>query len=258
MIVHKDLLKGQTLSFTENGYSSKRDYLIDAVGGTPEAKLYNATITAGVPQYGDAHPILPDVIVTSVSAKPLDSGEQVIVTVNYSVPDIDEAALVEEDGETGVSTVSISTGLVTEQTWRDINGELMYVQWSGQGVSKNSYKRGETQKPQLQVSFDRNESSPPKAAVTSYLGKVNSVPWSGFGAKTWLCTQINATEDKTKGVFKVTYGFSYKPETWRFEAFINLTSEEIEEARIDPDNENGYAIYDVYESADFNSLGLSF
>ena len=255
MTVLKDLVAAHSISFDGEGHSMNRVYLVDGVGGTAESKLYNAITTAGIPQYNDPHPIIPKVVVTKIAASPEGSGSQIRVTVTYSLPDPSTVATTSTASTTPLTT-SISTGLTSDQVYRDINGDFMVVTWLG-AVIATRYVSADVQKPQISVSFKRTETSIPKTAIANFLGKTNSVPWSGFPAKTWLCTQINATEDKA-GEFNVDYSFSYNPEDWRVEVYLNLTQAQIDELPPDVDTGNGYGVFDVYKTADFNILGLDF
>jgi len=257
MAIIEDLVPDQMVSRNSAGYEVERSYLVDAVGGTPETRLYNAITTAGVPQYNDPHPVFPDVIVTDVNARPYSGGNPNTIKVNvtYSVPNPDDIDST-DDESSEADSISLSTGLTSEKVYRDINGEFMVVEFKG-GTFVRKYASADVQKPQVSVTLKRTETTIPKAAIAEYLGKVNSVPWSGFPAKTWLCTQIDATEDKP-GIFTVDYVFSYNPLDWRLEVYQNLTQEQIDELPPDVDSGNGYGIFDVYEKIDFNSLGLAF
>jgi hypothetical protein len=257
MTVIKDVIDSQTLSSDSKGFTLERTYIVDGVGGSKDARLYSAITTAGVPQLNDPHPIIPDVKVTRLNAT-LEKGSNNIarVAVSYSVPDAEDATADAQQGTTSPGTVTLSTGVSAEQTWFDINGEFLTASFIG-GVYQTAYKQADVQRPQLTVSFKRVENVLPKAAIQKYLGKVNSSAWAGFPKKTWLCTKIDASEDK-EGKFNVDYGFSYNPATWRLEIILNLTPAQIEELPPNKDTGNGYARYDVYEGADFNALGLSF
>jgi len=258
MPVKSDLLSQQTLSLDVDGYTTERTFLVEGVGGTPESRLYNAMTTSGVPQINDPHPILPDVRVTKLNASANSSGSQISVTVIYSIPKADETATdATSTGAISSGSVTLSTTLANDQTWFDIDGNFIKVSYlSGFGIA-TQYKEADVQRPRQTVTFKRTESVIPKSVIANYLGKINSVPWSGFPAKTWLCSRVDATQDQ-EGKFEVSYGFSYDPNTWRLEVIANLTDDDISAAIPDKDTQNAYATFDVYDSIDFNALGLSF
>ena len=258
MALVKDLLADQTVTLSSGGYTAERSFIVTISGGTPESKLFDAMRSDGIPQYNDPHPILPEVIVTSVNARPVTGSttDQIKVMVSYSIPEADDAEGDLDAEETIDGSVTLTTSLATEQTFFDIFGEFLTVKWLGSAIVVK-YTDADVQRPQLEVTFRRIETSLPKADIIKFLGKVNSAPWSGFPAKTWLCTKIDASEEK-EGRFDVDYGFSYREDSWRLEVIAGLTPEQIDELPPNTETANGYQVYDVYAGADFNQLGLSF
>jgi len=259
MIV-SDIIESQTLRRDKDGFSVDRVFVVDEVGGGNQAKLYNAMIAAGIPQYGEPHPFLDELQVTSITAAPLKSGTQAKINVTYSIPDIDEVSEIEaEEGETS-STLVFSSSLSSEVEFSDINGELLAAQYfqstAGTFQQATKYEEADVQRPQLKATFSRTEADLPKTIVSTYLGKVNANSWSGFPPKTWLCSGITSRE--SKGKFDVEYEFVYRPQTWRLEVVVGISQEEADKFPIDVDSGNGYAVYDVYDTIDFNNLGLSF
>ncbi len=256
----KELITDQSVGRDSSGWTAGRAFVVELSGNaTPEQKLYTAAKTAGVPQYGDPHPVLPDVLVTDVAARPIvnTTRNQVKVTVTYAVPDPDETSEAEED-QASAGTVSLTTSLASEQTWNDVNGDFLISRWHGSlGVVVQQINQASVERPQLEVSFRQVETSIPKVKIENYLGKVNASAWSGFPSKTWLCTKIDVSQDKA-GIYNVDYGFQYKPDTWRLTVVINLTQDQINDIPPDAETGNGFSVYDVYEVADFNQLGLSF
>ena len=257
MTITNDLIASQSLSLDTDGYSTERSYLVTDVSGTPETRLYNAMTQPGIPQLNDPHPILPDVRVTKVNARPQGSGSDIRVIASYSVPQVEDAIPDAQQDQINQAQVSLTTGVTSESTWFDINGEFLTVTWRGPGVFVKAFKEASVQRPQLSVNFKRIETSIPKAAILNHLGRINSVPWSGFPRQTWLCTKVDASEDK-EGRYTVDYGFSYKEDDWRLELVQSLTDAQVAELPPDTETANGYAVYDVYRTSDFNALGLSF
>ena len=259
MIV-SDWVNGSTIKRGKDGFSAERIFFVDDVGGNAEQKLYNAMIQSGIPQYGDPHPFLPEVQVTNITAVPHKNGQQIRINVSYSLPSVQDVAETESEDENSPGTVSLNSSTSREVAFRDINGELLRTQYvdqiAGNISIQTKYAEADVQRPQLQVTFSRTESEIPKDRIDTYLGKVNSTAWSGYAPKTWLCSSITARENQNK--FDVTYRFLYNKETWRLEVIHGLTQEQADALPIDVETGNGYAVYDVYESADFNALGVSF
>lgn len=259
MTVYKDIADAESLSRDRDGYTAERVFIVDRVTGTPESKLYNAMVTGGIPQYGDPHPSIPDLQVTSIRADARTSS-QVRISVTYTIPKPDDINEIEADEDETSGSLSVTSNLSNEVVFRDISGELLRAQYYALGEGgftiEQKYEEAEVQRPQLQVQFTRIESSVPKANIQKFLGKVNSVAWSGFPPKTWLCSGIVARENKAK--FDIEYQFTYRADTWRLEIVVGISQEEADSFPIDVNSGNGYAVFDVYETADFNALGLNF
>lgn len=256
MSITKNLIKAETLSLDAKGYRSGNNFLVDAVGGSAESRLYNAMTTSGIPQYGEPHPTIPDIVVIKVQAKPEGGGKQIRVSVIYGIPE----DAVDSSGEGSPGVASLSTNLSAETVWRDINGNLLKAQYQGLVgfifQTQTRYMQADVERPQVQVSLSRSENELPKAAMTKYLGTVNAVNWSGFPPKTWLCSSITSRDNK--GKFETEYQFTYRVGGWRAEVVVGITNDEADTHPIDADSGNGFAAYDVYHSTDFNELGLSF
>lgn len=256
MSIIKDIISDQSLKRGSEGYEAERVYIVESAG-TPEARLYSAITTAGIPQFGDPHPVIPDVQVNDITASPVTGATPnlVKVRVNYAGPSPEDLIAA---GETDVSSgeISFNTSLASELTYRDINGQFIIVEWRG-GTISTKYAGIEVQRPQLSVRLKRTESALPKSVIENFLGKVNSTSWAGFPPKTWLCTAVDVNEESA-GKFVVDYGFSYKADDWRVEVTVGLTQAQIDELPLDVDSGNGFGIFDVYKTADFNALGLSF
>jgi len=261
MSVIKDIAGKGSLTRTVDGFQVERVYIVDDVQGTPETRLYNAMATSGIPQYGDPHPILPDVLVTNISARLVSSKtpNQVSVNVSYSIPDKEDTPADEDELASGVPV--ISAALVNEDTFLDVNGEFMRVVFTRQftqGIFRKTFHNAQVsvQRPQMRVTLTRTEPAIPKDTIAKFLGTVNAQPWSGFPEKTWLCSSIDVNDEKTG--FEVGYSFIYKSETWRAEVTVGIPADVIDDFPPDKTTGNGYGVFDVYHTEDFNLLGLSF
>ncbi len=254
MIV-KDIVASHTLRRTADGYGVDRIFIISDVTGSPEARLYNATIRAGIPQFGEPHPVIPDIQVTDIQASPeSNESENVKVRVTYSIPNKDDNEEDSDELSTGIPV--ISSGLTQEDTSLDINGEYLRVTFVGGGAITTKYETVSVQRPQMRVTLSRIEPTIPKQAIAGYLGRVNGSTWSGFGAKTWLMAGVNVSQENAK--YRVEYSFIYRPDTWQAEVTVRIPADVIEAFPPDKQTGNGYGKFDVYKFADFNRLGLSF
>ncbi|MCP5017112.1 MAG: hypothetical protein GY938_17850 [Ketobacter sp.] len=245
-----DLLESQIIEVDDAGYHAERIFITENNTGSKTSRLYNVTLSAGIPRHGDPHPVIPDIFVSNVRAEPLKSGEQFKVTVIYDPLSNDT------DAVNGAGTISSSTGTTTERTYRDINGNLMEVKYYLSGGDSGSFAEGvravDVQRPQTTITLSRTELTVPKEAIEKYVGLINSIDWSGYPPKTWICSGINFRENKNK--YEVDYEFAYRRKTWVAEVSININNTVPSDATL----ANGIALYDVYETVNFNELGLSF
>ncbi len=254
MNVKQDLTEQHRARRDANGFQVERSFIVEDLDGPLSARLVNAIGAGKVPQYGDPHPTVSDIQVTSITAEPVaGAGSSAWVRVIYSRPSEDDLL---EGGE-NQGSIELSSNLADETTYFDINGNLLTATWDG-GLTGTitRYGEAEVQRPQMRVTISRREASVPKEAIEKYYGKLNLSEWSGFPAGTWLCAGIFARD--RNGEFEVDYSFLYRPEGWRVQITVALTNEQIEEAPIDVESGNGFANYDVYERANFNELGISF
>lgn len=253
MIV-KDIVQSHTLRKTSAGYGVDRIFIVSDVAGNAEARLYNATIKSGVPQFGDPHPVIPEIQVTDIQAAPeSNDSASVKVRVTYSIPTEDDNESSEGDLASGVPV--ISSGLQPEETPLDIHGDFIRVRYV-HGSITTTYKSINVQRPQMRVTLTRVETNIPKLAIAEYLGSINSVAWSGFKPKTWLCASINVNQDQ-KG-WRVEYSFTYREDNWQAIVSVNIPANIIEDYPPDKQTGNGFGRFDVYPAKDFNLLGLKF
>jgi hypothetical protein len=249
-----DSVSDQRIRRDSEGYSVERVYIVSDLPGQADAKLFKAISDPNIPQYGDAHPVIAGISVTDVTAEPImNQADQFQVTVVYSVPSDDDATDTDPEGR-----ALITSSLTNETTHFDINGELIKARYvSGVNSISTKYSPVEVQRPQLRVTLTRKENAAPKSSIEKYHGKINSVDWSGFPPQTWLCSGISARENDD-GTWNVDYSFEYRRERWKGELVVPLSAAQAEDNPIDKDQGNGYALFDVYETANFNSLGLRF
>jgi len=252
MIKAENTLDSERLTRDSDGFTAERGYIISGLTGDDPAKLYQAMQTPGLPQYGDPHPVIPDIEVTQIIVEPLTSGSQVRVDIVYRKPDESAAdAAADQSGQ-----VTLNTSLVGEEEFRDVNGDLLTATYVDSFGVQIRYFTANVERPQLRVSFKRTEQQIPKSAINNYLGKVNSAEWSGFPPRTWLCSSITAEENAES--YDVEYTFVHRAETWRIEVLAGITEDQASQFPIDVETGNGYAVYEVYEQANFNNLGLIF
>ena len=251
-MIADNLVESARLTQDQDGYTAEQIFIVDGVTGSAEAKLYNALQTSGIPQYGDAHPVIPSIQVIDRQASPIKSGTQIRIEITYGVPSGDDTA----EDENGDGKAIITSSLVSEQTHFDINGELIKAEYSNGISTTTNYATVEVQRPQMRITLSRKESEMPKERIKTYLGRINSVEWSGFPPKSWLCSAISVRENA--GSYDVEYSFEYREYLWLAEIVLPINVADALANPIDKDSRNGYARFNVYETANFNKLGLSF
>lgn len=254
-MIIKDIIESHSVRRTAAGYGVDRIFVISDVTGSADARLYNAIQNASLPQYGDPHPVIPEIQVTDIQASPVSGeSENVKIRVTYSIPSSDDSA---EGSEGGTGRAVITSSLTNEQTHFDINGDLIKASYtSALNAISTTYAPVDVQRPQMRVTLTRRESEIPKENLKKFLGRVNSVAWSGFPPITWLCSGISVRE--IDGAFDVDYSFEYREERWKGELVLPIDAADAQDSPIDKDTGNGFALFDVYHAANFNELGLSF
>lgn len=242
------------LEIRDGALKLRRIFYVTEVPGSKQDKLWNALNTGGIPAQGDPHPVIPNVRARDFRVASLvRDPDKYQIEVTYEPPQAGDAT----DEQTG-QTVEVSIDTFQESTVRDVNGEIMKVNYA-EGVSGNIGVADVTQiieftveRPTVSVRIQRQETSPPKALVlNNRVGTVNSATWSAFPPKTWLFRGASSSQQSAAN-FRTTYNFLYNENTWRAEGRVNVDGRLPENASI----ENGIAFFDVYRSFDFNTLGV--
>jgi hypothetical protein len=270
-LVKGDLIRDSGLSTVNGVKTIKRMYNVSSLPLDVNV-LTAAETAAGVPQYGDPHPIYPFCIVRRIDVTPMVQGEKMHhmsadVSITYE----------------GNDSVNVTFGSSLQQVMTDTNhlGKEMQVTFSGNFILVNGKKQLVPERA-IVPKFVHNDfitfthwyvvknkdftyPTPIEKLKEKYLNKVNSQTFRGKGKGVWMCTQFDGTS--------MDYGRSY-------EIMIKL---ERRAASIDPKDgsEDGWAEYawthnfdgtvpsvaskkkrdgvrkcdDLYDSADFNTIG---
>ena len=254
MAVISDIIDGD-VTFDESGYKQTRTFLVTNVEGAAEFRLYNATTAPGIPQYGDLHPVIPNVIVTGLSASPEKSQNSIVrVSVSYEAPSFE----VKEADEAASPTVQVGSSLTTSKTQKDNRGQQLTLTITTSSNNEET-QTGEVdiQSPQTVIQFERKEQSSPLIKSLEYTGSVNKLKINSFNPRTLLCTGIEGSSEDNGITYSVIYRFQYKPDTWDATvAFIDPATDKI---HVDANAEtgNGVSVFEVYPEKDFRSLNLN-
>ena len=265
MRVKENVRSGEILTETATGSDHTRIFDVDDIGATGAAFLPAATSSGDIPQVGQAHPVLRDVVVVDRQARP-NGAKGARVTVRYGL----DPVLASNSGGSASGAVEYFASVIQEEVVTDINGNKLVTAFTGvfPSLTLSSFLNAGTtsaettiqyakrrhrvvvDKPTVGVRVTRTERSLPKDLIFNMVGSVNSGAWSGFPARTWLCTSID-TRGATGG-HEVTFSFSYKKNSWR----AVLTSRIDGAIPNDVTSGNGIESFDVYPLANFNATGL--
>ena len=256
MAVQFDKLASR-ISRDENGNRIDRVAIVTGVTGNADQKLINALNDAQMPSIGDAHPQDSTITLRDIQGEVIDT-ETVRVVLSYY------QELGTATGEAN-ATVRAWGASAPDQTDVDINGNRLHfytlVGVNGTGIITNSRAfTAEVERPRLTLDFEYTSTAFPIDNIKTYYGKVNSIPWNGYKAKSMLCSNINATQEGSG--YRVTMSFSENADTWQFHAAIkepnmNLPASD-NATNPDPlvDKFDAAKKFEVYESVDFTPLGF--
>lgn len=266
--------RGEGAQYSEDADGEKivESFRVDQIeGGSYAVRLRNVRRNAFFPIIGAPHEEVDGIQLLSVTVEALNVDATVCdVLLTWGVP-ASEAQLGDQGGETGSGAVEFAAESVQDERNTDVFGEPLITEYQGTFdpndlIEGNSPGEGfavvrlhrrthtvEYEKSILTVRLRRRESRVPRDEAIEFHNKTNSRDWSGFPPFTWLCRGITSS-DNGDGTHDVTYYFSYKPETWQVELRIKLLG------FFPPDGgvNNGISYRHIYESVDFNRLGVSF
>lgn len=252
-----DIIENTSISLDKDGYRVERIAIVEGVtGATNSEKIYNAINDVQLPNLGDAHPDIASITLNDIQGRVIDN-QTVEVTLSYYS---------DHGAATGSAnaTVRASSGTTEEETNTDIYSNRLHFYTNFNTASGFTFDSGvftaEVQQPRLVIDFEYTSTTFPYDEIKQYMGKVNSIPWNGYPAKTILCTAINANEEGDN--YRVSFSFAHKKETWQFYAALksnNMTLPGSDHATKPDALVDLYAaakFFDVYESVDFTPLSF--
>lgn len=251
---HKD----GSLSITKDGIRQVRRCQVTGVTGDKAGRHFRASQAAGLPQYGDAHPIIPGLHVTNIEVEEAsdDSTTQFDVEIVYERPDFDEGQPDEADPQ---PTVRVSTTLVQATTQKNRAGEQLNVSITKEDGSTDT-QTGEVEIliPLTIITLSRRERYAALYKQLAFAQYVNDRDIGIFRERTLLCTGIESDSSDGGVTYDVTYNFQFNRATW--DADIVYVDVETDKPHQDIDIAagNGYARAEIYGARDFNQLSLDF
>ena len=231
----KERMAGQTITETVQGFTASRIWTVDGLADGDYKMLASAINDPSIPAIGDAHPDLPNIVVTSKDVAP-EGFDKATVTVTYS-RSIFGGGGNDPTGTTENPILSVSSRLEQVDTERvtGLDGtpdgaiKTFYIA-DGEGSidGRDANHTPQTGKvkafvPRATISFQRQETITAATAVadaTEFVGYTNSGPWLNTRRSelnvtdSWLC--IGASANSTDGglTFVRNFEFAFNPETW--------------------------------------------
>lgn len=247
-----DLIGGE-YRIAGRGRELRRLGVVSGLTGTAAARFAEAERASGMPRLGDRHPSLPDLSVVDIKISPPRADDTGRMEVEITYADVQGSG-----DAVGDVTVSVRSELLTEETIRDINGDLIGTRYSVNinnptftlNTVQEIVQRVEVQRPTFALDFTRIETRSGLEAALKLSGSVNRGTFQRQPSHTWLCAVDSDQLDATR--HRVRYAFTYNAKTWRAE--IKHTSGGL--IPTDVTVVNGISFVDVYPLVDFGGLGL--
>lgn len=259
-VTFTDLIDDASVTSDENGVSAVRKFIVEGLSGAGSGRLFEALNTPGIPVKGQTHPNLAGIVVKSVQAVPISGcNTKAFVVVSYSAPTFNS----QTPSESATPTYRMSGVVQDEETSEDVNGDQVVLNHTKTSVVNGNNvdtplepqpAKMIVQRPMQYFSCDRPEPLPFNyLKVHNFVGRINSVPWRNFPARTVLCTTIDVVESGDRA--NVSYQFTIKPiGTWR--ARTVYTDPSTGAPVKDPVEGVGIKNVLVYPEADFNQLNV--
>jgi len=262
-----DIIDGTRGRLTVEGWELERVATVYGLTGTASAKILNATIVTGMPSLGDAHPGYSGAFLQEILPEALDD-DTVKLRLIYRVPQLQRWQPSLDTVEVGGTLSQVDTNkYISAQDGDDITRSLISVQYAypsdyeySQALqSKTVDQSGLVSKliPEHSLIITKLEYTNPSPIAKNYIGTVNSGPWTldlTADARQWLCTGIIGRSDDGGTIYKTTYSFQYREDTWD----VTVTFIDPYTGRPPPDvvDDTGVKTLKEYKEMNFNNLPL--
>jgi len=267
--VIKDVVEG-TLRRDIDGWSATRVFVVElSPGGNPVTAQHRAMTASGVPSFGDPHPAVPSITVSSINVAHDERLDplQFAISVDYGG---DTAGTVPGSENSGIKGIEVNTSTVTIETLRDWKGNIMSFKYVGPEflLQFNSLEPPTTSRfvesinaepaqidvPTSVVTVTRSRNRPSHVISRDVAGTTNDSKWSGLGTHKWLCMGIDSSTNQSGG-YDWRYIFAVAPripgiDTWQFRSETIRNSSWV---RQDASLGNGIALFNVYKPVNFRS-----
>ncbi len=224
---------------------------VTGVPGTGYQQHQLALRIFGMPQIGDEHPYIADMLLTRRLPSTVEDGT-VDVRLRYDRRD--------EEDNPEYARIDIGTSAHQDETNVDSDGTVMEVFKPGSTAPRTleEVQGGVVpiMVPKSTIVYRRRELGSPGEKSKEYVGKTCAGPWSLDDAtiSQWLCTGITGTSIDGGKTYDVTYTFEFDENQW----FVRVywIDPDTGKPRSDATEGDGWGEFDIYENIDFNGLNL--
>jgi len=258
MTINEDLLLGAkftldfaggvlTRIFEVNALTPGRDTLAQAALGQ------DSSTGTRIPAYGDPHPGVPGLFVSSIEADPIPGNTtSALVKVRYTSPELYSVP--------NVSKITISGSNRVKQLSKDpTSSDALQVRYTDStGSTLQEFLQVPILSPNTILTFTRQEFKSPLATSIRFRRTVNASPWQSGAAKTWLCRAIDAVSLGNVARYEVKYVFEYDPDGWdRLEYYRDPHTGKVPtDVSESTTNDKGIARILPYGVSEFSQLNL--
>ncbi len=269
MAIISDLIDQSNFRYDINGGTLVRRFLVSGLIPAPDIHVQAMVALAGIGvSYGSAVPNVIGLFASNFQTRSKrDDTQSVYVDVTYTSPTI---------GWSGGTTVKISGATSEKSQSSDGSGNPLLVTYSLApavnvfGVNIAALNLTQVVKttqliPHAVLEFSRIDPSAPDP--TKIEGFVNSTPWQGKGARTWMCRDLDSASlgavnsIANVSAYKSVYKFEFDPDGWDTYQYFTL-----QDGTIPPNvqplpagqgGDSGMGVYTTLRpSADFNALNF--
>ena len=255
----------------EDGGEVQRDFInirvvrvahVDQLSGsTPDAMLWDAINTAGIPALGDPHPSIPQVTVVNHLAVPVRGCDRARVEIEYGIPRIDPPPVSGDGADTKsarffsqpVQTSVLFRGTPSEEEIEvDPPAKVAATRKAQSKIVTINESRGV-------LVFTRTETVWPGARMRQFQNTTNSVALATgtYPIGTLYCNVIQADTRDQAATYLVRYEFLYNAGGFNIEVRWESTGIDLTASDY-AGTPNSRKIITPHGAEDFNALGLDF
>jgi hypothetical protein len=233
--------------FEVNGLTPGRDTLAQAALGQ------DAATGSRIPAYGDSHPGVAGLFVSSIEADPVPGNRAAAqVKVRYTSPELFSVPNVARIAISGSNRVKQISKNPTDSS------PLLVRYTDSAGSVLQEYLQVPALSPNTILTFTRQEFKSPLSTSIRLRRTANASPWQSGAARTWLCRAIDAVSLGNVARYEVKYVFEYDPDGWeRLEYYRDPHTGKVPtDVAESSNNDRGVAKILPYSVAEFSQLNL--